>query len=269
MITELIDAFCNAKNSEKLIHCITNPISINLCANTILALGNKPIMAEHPREVFDITRTSDALLVNIGNITDARMKSIKISIKAAKKKALPVVFDVVGIACSNLRKAYAKKIIKKYTPDVIKGNYSEIFALYKDEYRSKGVDSESFDVDDIARVAMHIANKFNCTVLASGKTDVIATREKYACVNNGVKQLSDITGTGCILGSLVATFISVNSTYIGTVLACIVLGVAGEQAESQYKNGTFQTKLIDELSSFNIEEIKDKIKLEEKINEAD
>ena len=33
-----------------LIHCITNPISINDCANVVLALGAKPIMAEHRRK---------------------------------------------------------------------------------------------------------------------------------------------------------------------------------------------------------------------------
>ena len=33
----------NAKGN--LIHCITNPISMNQCANTILALGARPIMA--------------------------------------------------------------------------------------------------------------------------------------------------------------------------------------------------------------------------------
>ena len=34
-----------------LIHCITNPISINQCANLVLAFGGRPIMAEHPRDV--------------------------------------------------------------------------------------------------------------------------------------------------------------------------------------------------------------------------
>ena len=32
---------------QPLIHCITNPISINQCANGILAIGARPIMAEH------------------------------------------------------------------------------------------------------------------------------------------------------------------------------------------------------------------------------
>ena len=71
-------------NNKKLIHCITNPISINQCANAILAVGAKPIMAEHPGEVAEITATADALLLNLGNITDARMEAMPISLKTAK-----------------------------------------------------------------------------------------------------------------------------------------------------------------------------------------
>ena len=74
------------KKEKPLIHCITNPISINQCANAILSLGAKPIMAEHPKEVSEITETANALMLNIGNITDARMESIMLSISKAKEK---------------------------------------------------------------------------------------------------------------------------------------------------------------------------------------
>ena len=57
--------------AQPLIHCITNPISIHDCANIILAAGGRPIMAEHPAEVAEITRSSHALALNLGNITDA------------------------------------------------------------------------------------------------------------------------------------------------------------------------------------------------------
>ena len=50
------------QHKHPLIHCITNPISINQCANAILAVGARPIMAEHPLEVREITKTADALL---------------------------------------------------------------------------------------------------------------------------------------------------------------------------------------------------------------
>ena len=50
------------RERSSLIHCITNPISINQCANAILAVGGRPIMAEHPREVSEITATAGALM---------------------------------------------------------------------------------------------------------------------------------------------------------------------------------------------------------------
>ena len=65
------------KEAAPLIHCITNPISIHDCANIILAAGARPIMAEHPAEVAEITAVASALMLNLGNITDARIESIQ------------------------------------------------------------------------------------------------------------------------------------------------------------------------------------------------
>ena len=69
------------KQTNNLIHCITNPISINDCANLILALGAKPIMACHPDEVDDITCHSAALALNLGNFDDVRAKSMMINFR--------------------------------------------------------------------------------------------------------------------------------------------------------------------------------------------
>ena len=92
------------KQTQPLIHCITNPISINQCANAILAVGGRPIMAEHPMEVAEITRTAKALMLNLGNITDARMESIRISAKTATENGIPILLDAVGVTCSQLRR---------------------------------------------------------------------------------------------------------------------------------------------------------------------
>ena len=75
-----LNEICGAVREKRpLIHCITNPISINQCANAILAAGARPVMAEHPLEVKEITETADALMLNLGSITDARMQSMEIS----------------------------------------------------------------------------------------------------------------------------------------------------------------------------------------------
>ena len=73
------------KREQPLIHCITNPISIHGCANMILAVGARPMMAEHPMEVEGITKTAGALMLNLGNITDARIESMKRSAQTAAK----------------------------------------------------------------------------------------------------------------------------------------------------------------------------------------
>lgn len=131
------------RNQQPLIHCITNPISINQCANGILAIGARPMMAEHPKEVREITETAGALMLNLGNITDARMESMKISLLTAKEKNIPVMLDAVGIACSKLRRDYMAELLEIGIPTVIKGNYSEVYALYHDAYRSSGVDADA------------------------------------------------------------------------------------------------------------------------------
>ena len=99
----LLAARASLKEKRPLIHCITNPISINDCANAILAVGGRPIMAEHPLEAEAITETAQALSLNLGNITDARMESMRLSGKQARSLPIPAVLDAVGVACSPLR----------------------------------------------------------------------------------------------------------------------------------------------------------------------
>jgi len=116
-------------SQSPLIHCITSPIAINDCANAVLALGAKPIMAEHPLEVENITLMSKSLAVSLANITDARAESIMISGKTACKAGISSVIDLVGVTCSKMRADLAKKYITQCRPAVIKGNVSEIKAV--------------------------------------------------------------------------------------------------------------------------------------------
>ena len=237
------------KQNSPLIHCITNPISITQCANAVLAVGGRPMMAEHPKEVSEITLSANALLLNLGNITDVRMESMLISAEAAKSHNIPCVIDAVGIACSGHRRAYAKKIIDVAKPSLIKGNYSEINALFDDSYCSAGVDADkSLGIAEISRAAASLAKRYNTVILASGKIDVISDGKQVILIKNGSPQLSKITGTGCMLGVLCAVFMSENNGINAAVTACTVLGICGQLAETDKGNGSFFVSLMDKLS---------------------
>ena len=238
------------RKKQPLIHCITNPISINQCANGILAIGARPMMAEHPKEVREITETAGALMLNLGNITDARMESMKISLLTAKEKNIPVMLDAVGIACSKLRRDYIAELLEIGTPNVIKGNYSEIFALYHDAYRSSGVDADaSINAESITYVAAELARKYHTTILASGKTDIVTDGTRIVQVKNGTSQLSAVTGTGCLLGALCGAYLAVCADMNAAVTACAVLGICGQLAETPKGSGSFMVNLMDVLST--------------------
>ena len=238
------------QNRQPLIHCITNPISIHQCANAILAIGARPIMAEHPAEVSEITDTADALMLNLGNITDARMQSMKVSMSLAVQKNIPIILDAVGVACSNLRRDYLMELLKIGYPTVIKGNYSEIYALYHAAYRSCGVDADAMvDADTICNIAVQLAKKYHTTILASGKTDIVSDGSKIFQIHNGTPQLSTVTGTGCMLGALCGAYLSVCPNTNAAVTACVVLGVCGQIAKTDKGSGSFMVNLMDALST--------------------
>ncbi len=250
---------------KPLVHSITNPISISQCANAVLAVGARPIMAEHPNEVWGITDTADALMLNLGNITDARMKSMLISAKRAKEKGIPIVLDAVGTACSALRREYALNLMKIAAPTVIKGNYSEIRALYDAEYRAQGVDAEgSLDIDSVRALSLELSKKYGRIIFATGEKDIITDGKKLIYVNNGVVQLSRVTGTGCMLGALCATFMTSGAGIDAVIAAAVFFGICGELSQTEKGNGTFMVNLMDNLSAVSDNLIEKYAKVEEK-----
>ena len=251
------------RQNQPLIHCITNPISVNQCTNAILAVGARPMMAEHPKEVSEITRTAQALMLNLGNITDARMESILISAKTAQEEGIPFLLDVVGIACSSLRREYVNNLLNTAMPTVVKGNYSEIQALYRDSYRSSGVDADSsLEIHTIDHAAISLSRSLGTVILASGKVDIVTDGNRLYHIHNGTPQLAQITGTGCLQGAVCAAYLSAKPDLEAVVTGCAVVGICGELAQTDRGTGTFLCNLMDTLSTLTDLDVEQKLKLE-------
>lgn len=255
------------KNNSPLIHCITNPISINDCANYVLAMGGKPIMAEHPLEVEEITATANALALNIANITDARMQSIMLSAKKANSLSIPFIIDIVGVNCSKLRFEYTSKLLSTVTPAIIKGNMAEIKAISGINTTSKGIDTSKADATTIYNleeniaIVKNLANKHSCVVMASGEYDIISDGAIAYTLNNGNEILSFITGTGCILNAITATYLSATDPISACIYGTASLGIACEKTDTDKGLGTFKTGLIDSFSLLTQRDISHYIKI--------
>lgn len=265
-ITELLKIRHQVKTEKPLIHCITNHISINDCANIVLAVGAKPIMAEHPAEVSEITAASKALAVNIGNINDARLKSMLISGKTAFEKNIPSIIDIVGVACSNLRLDFTNKFILECHPSVIKGNMSELKALCGVASGAKGIDVGEKDavtndnINNSIFMLKSLSLKTKSVVAATGVIDIITDGTDTCLIKNGCEMLSMITGTGCMLNVLIAAFISTKTIMAGTIFATALMGICGELSRNVKGTGTFKTALLDSIFSISDDTFKEKIR---------
>ena len=85
----------NVRTRVPLIHNITNYVTVNDCANILLACGGSPIMADDVDEVEEITNICAGLNINIGTLNQ---RTIHNATGREKANALghPVVLDHVG-----------------------------------------------------------------------------------------------------------------------------------------------------------------------------
>ena len=266
LLSQLEPILTYIQQEAPLIHCITNPISINDCANILLAIGARPIMAEHPDEVAEITAIAKGLALNIGNITDASMASMQTSAGADKDTGIPFVLDLVGLSCSRLRQKYAKELLQIAVPDIIKGNISELRTLLGlPTTPGMGVEAGQKEMVtkenalEYARIFQKQAREYHTLLLATGPIDLVVSSEEAYIIANGSNALASITGTGCmnnvLAGACLAGVHGISSqatnNTLAAILSCLLLGIAGENIQDIYLNqgpGSFHYSLMDSIS---------------------
>lgn len=158
---ELGSVFREVRNSRPLIHCITNYVTANDCANILLACSASPVMADEVREAAEITRIAEGLLINIGTLNQQTVPAMFSAGKKANERALPVVLDPVGVGASAYRRDTVGELLEQIHFDIIRGNLSEIRCLAEQTGITRGVDVTAEDtVEDIpsGQVIRHIQN---------------------------------------------------------------------------------------------------------------
>lgn len=259
------------RNKKPLVHNITNYVTVNDCANILLALGASPIMADDIREAADITAISSALVINIGTLNERTIESMIASGKKANELNIPVVFDPVGAGASEFRNTTTKRIIEEIKINVLRGNMSEIKFIAGVQANTKGVDASEADTkggnDEGVNIAKSLAEKLNCIVAITGVTDIVSDGQRVAILENGHKMLADVTGTGCMTTALVGGFCGAGSDYfIGAISGIISMGIAGEVAfekAGKIGTGSFHISIIDTISNLNNEIIGSMAKVSE------
>ncbi|ETI88307.1 MAG: Hydroxyethylthiazole kinase [Clostridium butyricum DORA_1] len=257
---KVVELLNRLKNKKPLIHNITNYVTVNDCANILLAIGASPIMADDLKESADITSIASALVINIGTLNERTIESMIASGKKANELNIPVVLDPVGAGASSFRNETTKRILEEIKISVLRGNMSEIKFIAGLECETKGVDASESDLksdsDEGVRVAKSLAKRFNCIVAITGVCDIVSDGEKSVTIENGTKMLSNVTGTGCMTTALVGGYLGACETkedlFIAAISGIVSMGICGEIAEERAGNiglGSFHMAIIDAVSN--------------------
>ena len=202
------------KEINPLVLHYTNEVTINDCANITLACGGSPTMADDPDEVEDITSACNGFVLNMGNTGGFMVETMLRAGKKSNEVNHPTVLDPVGAGAAKRRNQVLETLLKEIKFSVIRGNVSEIKFAGSKTSGAKGVDAAEGDkvteenLDEMIAYAKNISAKLGSVIAMSGAIDIVADKNTAYIIRNGHSMMSDKTGTGCMLSSVVGVFIS-------------------------------------------------------------
>ncbi|MEH7336340.1 hydroxyethylthiazole kinase [Neobacillus drentensis] len=255
----LYETLQKVREVNPLVHNITNVVVTNFTANGLLALGASPVMAYAEEEVAEMAKIASALVLNIGTLNSQNVNSMILAGKSANQHNVPVIFDPVGAGATSYRTETAQRIMKEVKVTIIRGNAAEIANVVGEKWEIKGVDAGNTE-GNVIDLAITAAQKMNCLVVITGKEDIVSDGKTTYAIANGHPILTKVTGTGCLLTSVIGAFAGVEKDLIkASVAALTFFGIAAEKAAQktiEQGPGSFQIEFLNQLSVVSTDDIK-------------
>ena len=136
------------RRQRPLIHCVSNIVTANDCANLALAVGASPMMAQAPEEMEAISAVSDATVLNTGTPDAEKFRACRICAVSARH---PVVLDPVGVGASPWRLGQVRALLDLFTPSILRVNLGEARALLGSDGQEQGVQAVQLLLSDGSR----------------------------------------------------------------------------------------------------------------------
>lgn len=236
---------------KPVVHHITNFVTMYQCARITSFIGAAPIMAFAGDETAQVTAKSDALVINTGTLNDEVIRSIPAALAFANDASIPVILDPVGARLSDYRFDFVNRLLRDYHFDVIRCNGVELLNLAGGSQQAKGIDGVS-DSLEVPEAAMAVAMKYNTCVACTGPTDYVSDGNQVIRLGRGVSQLPKLVGTGCMVNSLIGSYLPVAETpsdaaICGILTMCLAGEAAAARLEQPEHLGSFENFLMDEI----------------------
>ncbi|EGE81968.1 thiamine-phosphate pyrophosphorylase [Blastomyces dermatitidis ATCC 18188] len=255
LLDQVPDIVSLVATKRPLCHNMINFVVANFAANVAIAIGASPIMSGYGPEAPDLAKNGGSLLINMGTLNNESLDNYLQALRAYNAEGNPVVFDPVGAGATDIRRKATKQLLAGGYFDLIKGNESELIQVYgKARGNQVGVDSgpSTLNPEEKAKLVKDLARRERNIVLLTGSVDYLSDGERTLAIGNGHQFLGHITGTGCIIGTMAASFLAVHRSdkLLAVFASLLLLEIAAERAamkDGVHGPGTFLPAFIDEL----------------------
>lgn len=252
MLSEII-----TQNHQRrpLIHCITNYVTANDCANILLACGGSAIMADDPDEVAEVTAMCDGLVLNMGTPNPRKLDALLRAGEEANRLEHPVVLDPVGVGSSAMRRDAGRQLLERVRFAAIRANATEIATLVRGTAAHRGVDAdlEEATADSVNANAKRLSLETGAVVIVTGDTDIVTDGKTLYRVHNGHPMMKTVTGSGCQLSALLGAYVTANpqKPLQAALAAGCAMGLCGEIAHARLSpldgNASYRNYIIDAI----------------------
>lgn len=246
MIHNIEKALGKIKQQKPLILCLTNFVTVEFVANSLLSIGAAPIMSACEDEIESLVKISSAVCLNIGTLDHPFIRLTQRAIDSAQKHKKPIVFDPVGSGATPLRTEAARAIVP--FANFVRGNSSEVISLMDPTQKTYGVEAHH-TTNEASEAAQHISRNHNSIVIVSGPVDFITNGTQSIHVPFGSPLMQKVTGMGCSLTGIIAAFGSVLEDPLEAAsLGVHYFGLCGQVASQKATSpGSFKIAFLDQL----------------------
>lgn len=255
LVAKIPEVIKRLASKKPLCHNMTNLVVQNFAANVAIAIGSSPIMSNNGLEADDLAALGGSLVINMGTTTPEIRENHLKALAAYNAVGGPTLLDPVGAGATQQRRDGVKALLAGGYFDVIKGNEGEIRTVSGAQgVKQHGVDSgaSQLTLEDKINLVKGIATRERNVVLMTGSTDVISDGSRTFTISNGHEYLGEITGSGCALGTTIASVLAVEreDKLLAATTGIVLYEIAAERAaarEDVKGPGTFIPAFIDEL----------------------
>lgn len=263
-IRALDDSINLQKKKQPLIHCISN--SLDEFKEGIINYYGKLIFSSSIDEYVEFTSKAYSLLITLEDLNEDKIEAIEKSIRAARRKGIPIVLDILGVNISFSIKEIALRFINRYNINVVTGKVEEFNVLV---FNDKSLDKEKnlnykLREDIELRIGLRKFSRIYSTIVVVKSDDYYLTdgfSEFY--IKREISDENKLIGIEAILSGLISVGVASASNteerVKGVLVAIMTMAVSEKKAEQKsliYNKSIISKEyLLDEIKNINSDEL--------------